>query len=95
MSRGGQFISRNWLVGGAGLVVLRFNLSSRTWLSCLASNSPNRILALCFLPGQNVVQEGGGPQQTTGIGAYALLSKFFGKYSLDSHTRVASTTFMG
>lgn len=32
---------------------------------------------LCFLPGQNVVQEesGGGPQQATGLGAYALLLK--------------------
>lgn len=34
---------------------------------------------LCFLPGQNVVQEeGGGPQQATGVGAYALLPELFG-----------------
>lgn len=41
---------------------------------------------LCFLPGQNVVQEeSGGLRQATGVGAYKLLPKFSATFFRGAH----------
>lgn len=49
---------------------------------------------LCFLPTQNVVQEGGGPQQATGVGAYGSAIKVIQDMFPGGPTRAASKAFL-